>query len=106
MAMMMSAVSEALTGPTLVPGGGMAQCLSSRAAGDIRARATHDGCHKDWWPPAPWGRAGPGQPLDLAAASRADRGSQPSWDQTIFPDAETRANQGWSWTAKPSAIRP
>ncbi len=32
----------------------------------------------------------------LAADSRADGGSQPSWDQMILPDAETRTNQGWS----------
>jgi hypothetical protein len=32
----------------------------------------------------------------LAADSRAGSGSQPSCDQTILPDADTRANQGWS----------
>ena len=32
------------------------------------------------------------------AAVRAGTGSQPSWDQMILPDAETRANQGWSCT--------
>jgi hypothetical protein len=34
----------------------------------------------------------------LTAVSRAGSGSQPSRDQTILPEAETRANQGWSWT--------
>ena len=32
----------------------------------------------------------------LAADSRADSGSQPSCDQMILPEAETRTNQGWS----------
>jgi subtilisin family serine protease len=35
----------------------------------------------------------------LTADIRAGTGSQPSCDQTILPDAETRANHGWSWTA-------
>jgi hypothetical protein len=34
----------------------------------------------------------------LTAASRDGQGSQPSCVQTILPEAETRANQGWSWT--------
>jgi subtilisin family serine protease len=34
----------------------------------------------------------------VMADSRAGSGSQPSWDQVILPAAETRANQGSSWT--------
>ncbi len=41
-----------------------------------------------------------GYPLELtarlAAVSRAAADSQPSCDQTIWPDAETRTSQGWS----------
>lgn len=43
-------------------------------------------------------RAGDHPACCLTAASRAGSGSQPSCDQVILPDAETRANQGWSWT--------
>ena len=54
-------------------------------------------------PLAPGLSAVRGQPLALAvccltADSRAGRESQPSCDQMILPEAETRANQGWSWT--------
>ena len=34
----------------------------------------------------------------LTAASRDAQGSQPWCDQMILPEAETRVNQGWSWT--------
>jgi GNAT superfamily N-acetyltransferase len=43
-------------------------------------------------------RAGNHPACCLTAVSRAGSGSQPSCDQVILPDAETRANQGWSWT--------
>jgi GNAT superfamily N-acetyltransferase len=56
-------------------------------AGELPLSASHPGRGHPWVPAA-----------CLTADTRAGGESQPACDQTILPDALTRANQGWSWT--------
>jgi hypothetical protein len=54
----------------------------------------------------PCGHRQPRQGCAFAAASIADRGSHPSFDQVTFPAPLTRTSHGWSCTPYPSARRP